>query len=141
MRQAWRDIRFSSNAIYVHSMKSWRAAMRTWTSLHQQHDVVEFAEHIINHAKFPCAMGGWAAHMLVENTVRVWDSGATSKGICLRLPEVTDYKPRHVLSENHRYPVTTAYSASWTSSLGCAKCHPRREIPYPWIQWKGRASL
>ena len=83
--QAWRDILYARKPQFVSCLPSWRPLLRQWQRVNSQHDVIEFAEHILHHMQTSVTAGSWESRTLQSDSARVWSSGTTHRAIHIHL--------------------------------------------------------
>ena len=83
--QAWRDVLCARKPQFVSCLPSWRPLLRQWQRVNSQHDVVEFAEHILQHMQTSVTAGSWESRTLEGGSTHVWSSGTTHRAIHLHL--------------------------------------------------------
>ena len=83
--QAWRDILYARKPQFVSCLPLWRPLLRQWQRVNSQHDVIEFAEHILHHMQASVTAGSWESRTLQGDSARVWSSGTTHRAIHIHL--------------------------------------------------------
>ena len=63
-----------------------RPFLNGWQRVHAQHDVAEFATHLVSSANLPLAEGDWQTRHLIQGRIEVRDVGSTFVPLGLRLP-------------------------------------------------------
>ena len=75
---------FQARTCSVASLLPWHVLLRGWANVNQQHDVVEFSQHILHQAAMPMLQGQWIA---IDMGLRqVVDRHSTLHPIILDLP-------------------------------------------------------